>query len=195
LYRGDLYVGIWPWAELWRYERDSKKWFLASRMFTQPALTDKYGHPFQKEIEEHNQSKKFDLAMNAWGQRICGLAPWHDALMIATSAKGPMPQPRQLAFITDEVYSEYGRIWQYRLPGHLNAPVIYRKAGTQIRCVLRPDRLQVLQDGKLLAETTIDPEWIANLRPSAITWSNGLYGRSTCRLSDMTSTLRHEKDR
>ncbi len=189
LYRGDLYVGVWPWAELWRYERDTKQWSLAERMFTRPALTDRFGHPFQKEIQEHLQSTKANLAINDWGQRVCGLAPWRGALMIATSAKGPMAHDRQLSFLTDEVYAEYGRVWQYHLPGHLSVPVEYRKNATRIQCLLHRDRLEVLQDGKLIGTTAIEPGLLSDLRPASITWADGMYGRSACKLSEKASTL------
>ncbi|GAH49893.1 unnamed protein product, partial [marine sediment metagenome] len=155
LYRGDLYVGVWPWAELWRHDRGTGKWTLVSRMFTHPPLTDKSYHPFQTEIESYNRANKANMVGNLWGQRICGLAPWHDSLMVATSAKSPIERDPRMPFLTDEVYEEYGRIWRYTLPGHLSAPIAYKSGGTELQCVLKRDRLQVLQDGKLVSETAM----------------------------------------
>lgn len=190
LYRGDLYVGVWPWAELWRYERDSQKWSLASRMFSQPALTDQSGHPYQQEIEEHNRAHKTAVVINEWGQRICGLAPWRDSLMIATSAKGPMSQDRSLQFLTDAVYEEYGRVWRYHLPGHLTAPLSYKPGRTKVQCVLQRDRLQVWQDDQLIAESSIDPRLVVDLKSTKIVWGKGLHGQAACKLTETESTLR-----
>ncbi|MBM3957129.1 MAG: hypothetical protein FJ313_03665, partial [Gemmatimonadetes bacterium] len=116
-------------------------------------------------------------------QRICGLAPWRDSLIVATSAKGPMERDPSLTFLTDEVHEQYGRLWRYTLPGHLSAPIRYVPRPTRIRCELRPDRLRVLQDGALRGEATFDPKLLEGLKPAAITWGQGLHGPTTCRLT------------
>jgi hypothetical protein len=188
LYRGDLYVGVWPWAELWRYDRDRDEWTLVDRPFTTPAPTAAAGHPFEAEITRYNEDHGTKVVMNLWGQRICGLAPWRDSLMVATSAKGPMERDPNLAFLTDEVYAQYGRIWRYTLPGHLSAPVRYTPAATRLTCELLPDRLRVLQDGTLRGEATLDPRLLEGLKPAAITWGRGLYGATTCRLQEREVT-------
>ncbi|MEQ1828464.1 MAG: hypothetical protein ABL921_21055 [Pirellula sp.] len=190
LYRGDLYVGVWPWAELWRYDHDSQNWSLESRMFSQPALTDLSGHPYQKDIEELNRANKTAVVINEWGQRICGLAPWRNSLMIATSAKGPMPHNRSLPFLTDAVYAEYGRVWRYHLPGHLTAPLSYKPGRTKVQCLLQLDRLQVWQDDKLVAESIIDAGLLADLKPTKIVWGEGLFGRASCKLIEKESNLK-----
>jgi hypothetical protein len=191
LYRGDLYVGVWPWAELWRYDHDTAKWTLASRMFRDPSLTDQSGHPYEHELIAYNQEHGTNIVYNLWGQRVCGLAPWRDSLMVATSAKGPQDRDPRLAFLTDEVYEQYGRVWQYTLPGHLSAPLEYRPGATTVTCVLHRDRLQVLQDGVVRGEVAIDPALLADLKPARITWGRGLYGRTTCELTErkVTPTL------
>lgn len=184
LYRGDLYVGVWPWAELWRYDRNAQSWTLTGRMFTVPPLTDKFGHPYEEEILAYNKAHGTNLVYNLWGQRICGLAPWRDSLMIATSAKGPMERDRQLPFLTDEVYEQYGRIWRYTLPGHLSAPIQYKPAPTRLTCRLERQRLVILQDGKICGEAPIEPSLVATLKPPArIIWGRGLYGPISCQLT------------
>ncbi len=183
LYRGDLYVGVWPWAELWRYDRDARSWTLASRMFTEPPLTDQVGHPYEGEIIAYNEANGTDIVMNLWGQRVCGLAPWQDSLMIATSAKGPMERDPRLPFLTDEVYEQYGRIWRYALTGHLSATLKSEQRPTEVTCRLERNRLVVLQDGVVRGETSIEPSLLADLRPARITWGRGLFGRTPCRLT------------
>jgi len=183
LYRGDLYVGVWPWAELWRYDRDRAEWSLVDRPFATPPPTDEFGHPFEEDIRLHNEARDPDLVINLWGQRICGLATWRDSLMVATSAKGPMDRDANLPFLTDEVFEQYGRVWRYRLPGHLSAPLRYVEGPTRVRCELWPDRLRVLQDGVLRGEAPFDPQLLKGLKPATITWGRGLYGPTTCRLA------------
>jgi hypothetical protein len=48
IYRGDLYIGVWPWAEIWRYDRDADHWHSMGRAFTGPALTDTVTHPYEQ---------------------------------------------------------------------------------------------------------------------------------------------------
>jgi hypothetical protein len=182
LYRGDLYVGVWPWAELWRYDRDTGGWSLLDRPFTAPEPTAEVGHPYEGEIVRYNEAHGADVVMNLWGQRICGLAPWGDSMMVATSAKGPMERDPNLTFLTDEVYAQYGRVWRYTLPGHLSAPLRYTAGPTQITCEVLRDRLRVLQDGQVRGEAALDPPLPADLRPASITWGRGLYGATSCRL-------------
>ncbi len=188
LYRGDLYVGVWPWAELWRYDRDAGTWTLASRMFNDPPLTDAVGHPYEAEVVAYNQANGTDIVMNQWGQRVCGLAPWRDSLMVATSAKGPMPRDTRMPFLTDEVYEQYGRVWRYTLPGHLSAPLRYTEGPTEITCRVERDRLVILQDGVVRGETAIEPSLLADLQPAGITWGRGLYGRTPCKLTGREAT-------
>jgi hypothetical protein len=38
IYRGDLMVGVWPWAELWRLEKGSPTWKFMGRGFTHPRV-------------------------------------------------------------------------------------------------------------------------------------------------------------
>lgn len=190
LYRGDLYVGVWPWAELWRYDPDTRIWTLASRMFKDPPVTDQVGHPYEAEINAYNEANGTSLVYNNWGQRICGLAPWHDSLMIATSAKGPMERNPSLSFLTDEVFAQYGRIWRYTLPGALAAPVQWTAEPTEIRCTLLRDRLLIEQDGKVIGETRFDPKLLADLVPAKITWAHGLFGRFSGHLRVKQTTPR-----
>jgi len=63
LYGGELYVGVWPWGEVWRYHRDLDQWNLAHRMFTHPPLTEETIHPYELECQA------LGIVANLWGQR------------------------------------------------------------------------------------------------------------------------------
>lgn len=182
IYRGELYVGVWPWAELWRQDRDTGEWALAGRMFERPPISNAWGHPWEGEIRAYNEATGAEVVPNTWGQRVWGLAPWRDSMMVATSAKGPMERDPRLSFLTDEVYAEYGRVWRYTLPGNLAAPLQYRDRPTRIECVVERDRLVVRQDGEVRGEVALDRKLTAGLEPASVTWGRGIFGRTACRL-------------
>lgn len=188
LYRGDLYCGVWPWAELWRRNADSGKWSLTESFFTKPPLTDKVGHPWEAELNAYNEANGTKYAYNEWGHRVCSLGLWQGSLIAATSAKGPMRRDARFKFITDDVYEEYGRVWKHTLPGHLSAPVVYKTGGTELQCVLHRDKLVVLQDGVVRGEVALDPALVADLKPAKVTWGRGLYGRTALKLTNRKTT-------
>ena len=130
LYGGDLYVGVWPWSELWRSDGALDKWAFVRRIFTRPEITDKYGHPFEKEVAEYNQAQSGNIVSNAWGQRVTGLVPQGDALYISTSSKGPEKRETRLAALTDEVFAEYGQVLAHEAAGE---PGGHRPAGDRAR--------------------------------------------------------------
>lgn len=190
IYGGEVYVGVWPWSELWRLDRDSQKWVFVSRMFTQPPVTDKVQHPFEAEVVAFNQANDAKLVANNWGQRLTSMAAWQDSLLLGTSSKGVQTRDTKLSFLTDEVFAEYGRLVRYTLPGNLAAPIKPAAGPTELRCVLTADRLRLEQDGKLLAETSLPPGLVADLKPAKITWGRGLYGRLAGKLSGREVTPR-----
>ena len=62
IYGGDVFVGVWPWGELWRYSPDSKSWAFTRRMFDHPQLSDRVTHPYDAD-------HRGNAASNLWGQR------------------------------------------------------------------------------------------------------------------------------
>ena len=69
VYGGDLFVSVWPWAELWRYVRDADRWDSHGRMFTHPETTSRRTHPYEPEAD------RLGLVTNHWGRRVTGLIP------------------------------------------------------------------------------------------------------------------------
>ena len=61
IYGGDLFVGVVPWAELWRYNTDSDGWTFMSRMFSHPAITNETDHPYE------NECAALGIVANLWG--------------------------------------------------------------------------------------------------------------------------------
>jgi hypothetical protein len=180
LYGGDLYVGVWPWAELWRYDRHTDRWAFLQRMFTQPPLTDKFDHPYEEDIRAYNAARHSTRVINDWGQRLTSMAPWRDSLMLATSAKGTYQHDPAYAFLTDDLCAQYGRVYRFHVPGVLSVPVAWKDQPTQLCCTLEMHHLRIEQDGKLLAEASVPAELVKQLKPASITWGRGLFGPCTC---------------
>ena len=126
IYRGDLLAGVWPWAELWRYDRDASRWHSMGRMFTHPEISDATVHPYEAEAKKHG------LVTNHWGQRVTGLVPLDDSVFISTSAKGTARWEDRYKFLTDAQRREYGAVHRLRMPGNL-ATQINRKSRS--RCL------------------------------------------------------------
>lgn len=176
IYRGELYVGVWPWAEVWRYDADEHDWRFVQRMFTQPPLTDEFTHPYEEDIRAFNEGREEKMVANNWGQRVTSMVPRGTDMILSTSAKGTFQREERLSFLTDEVFAEYGQAHRMTLPGNLAATISPVSGPTHLRLVLRRDRMQIYRDGRLLAEARIAPELVADLQPATITWRYGVFG-------------------
>ncbi|MDP6108282.1 MAG: hypothetical protein QGI33_07605, partial [Candidatus Brocadiia bacterium] len=175
LYRGDLYTGVWPWAELWRYDRPTDQWSLIRRLFTRPPATDEVGHPFEAEIVAYNAAHGTEDVWNNWGQRAHSMAVAGDALYIGTSNKGGVPRPADYTFVDDAMLAEYGLVHRLRLPGHLSCQARWAEGPTTFRFVVSDGRMSVTQDGTQIGEAPLDAT-ATGLEDAEVTWGSGVYG-------------------
>ena len=171
VYGGDLFVGVWPWAELWRYDRDADRWYSHGRMFTHPEVTSRRTHPYEPEAD------RFGLVTNRWGQRVTGLIPLGDSLMISTSAKGTYSWDQKYDFLTDAQRREYGAVLKLRTPGNLAAVMEWTDSPTRFDFVVERDHMLVRQDGKLLASGKLNGFDMTRLAEAKVTLGEGIYGR------------------
>ena len=176
LYRGDLYAGVWPWAELWRYDRNTKQWTAIGRVFTRPPVTDQVAHPFEAEIKAYNAAHGKNNVINDWGQRLTSLAVAGDTLYAGTCNKGGTPRPADYTFIDDAMLKEYGQVQRLRRPGHLCGQVRWVKGPTPFQFLVAGGQMRLAQDGRELASTRLDPSLAAGLKDAKITWGNGMFG-------------------
>jgi len=176
IYRGDLFVGVWPWAELWRRDRDEDRWISMGRLFTHPPLTDKVQHPYEQEVRELNAAQGANIVINQWGQRVASMIPLADALILSTSAKWPCAREPRLTCLTDAVYEEYGQVIRLRMPGNLAATIQPKAGPTRLTFAVATDGMAIQQDGKLLATTRLDAKLTADIQPASITWAHGVFG-------------------
>ncbi|GIT31067.1 MAG: hypothetical protein Ct9H300mP1_31130 [Planctomycetaceae bacterium] len=98
-------MGVWPWAEVWRYNPDSGPWVFMRRMFKHPALSDRISHPYEVENKNHP-------VLNLWGQRVTSLIPNGPDPFISTSSKGVDKwKPKEFPFLAPEKWKSYGKVF------------------------------------------------------------------------------------
>lgn len=174
LYAGELYVGVWPWGELWRYHPDTRTWTFAQRMFTHPPATDETVHPYEKECAA------LGGVANLWGQRVTSLVVDGPSLLVSTSAKSPCEWEPRFDFLPADRWKEYGAVHRLTAPGHVSAPLHWTDGPTVLSFVVTADALQIIQDGKPLARSDLRED-IATAARGAIeleepAWGRGVYG-------------------
>ncbi|MGZ0171183.1 MAG: RidA family protein [Planctomycetales bacterium] len=170
VYRGDLLAGVWPWAELWRRDRDIKKWDFAARMFSHPELTAETTHPYEPEAD------RFGLVRNHWGQRVTSLIPHGDSLLVATSSKGTYEWNDRYEFLTEEQRREYGAVLRLRMPGNLAVQPAWKNGPTNLAFDFDGRKLTVTQDGQPLGECTVGPAFNVDVSELSVNWSRGVFG-------------------
>jgi hypothetical protein len=175
VYGGDVFVGVWPWGELWRYNRDSKSWTFVRRMFDHPSLSDKIVHPYDVE-------NRGNAVGNQWGQRVTSLVTHGTDLMISTSAKWPCDwDATKFPFLAAEKWKSYGSVYRMTMPGHLTATTTWTDGPTTFEFIIRGADVTIKQDGRTLAVTTLTGSLANQIRGLSnlkhATWGNGIYGR------------------
>lgn len=184
LYGGDLYAGVWPWGEVWRYDRDRGKWAFADRMFKHPLPTDAVVHPYETE------TRRVDAVGNLWGQRITGLHPYGAGLAITTSSKSSGPWEPKFSFLTQQQRADYGAVYLATVPGNLAVPFEWKPGPTRLDVKLQGSTLSVAQDGKLLGSVPLPEHLVTAFRPAKITWGEGVFGPFVGKRTDSTASVR-----
>ncbi len=181
IYRGEMFTGVWPWAELWRYNRDVDKWTSMGRAFTHPELTDKQTHPY----EQHTD--RFKIVTNHWGQRITGMIPIGDSLFLSTSAKGTYEWYKKYDFLTDKQRREYGAVLKLTMPGNLAAVLGWTDKPLTLEFLVYADRLVVRQDGREIGSSRFKIEDKTRVTGAKTTWGGGVFGPLNGRLLRQSS--------
>jgi hypothetical protein len=172
LYAGEVFAGVWPWGELWRFHPSRSRWELLQRMFDHPEPSTKITHPY----DEENSAGK---PRNQWGQRVTSLVTNGPHLFVATSAKSPAEwDPQKASWLVPEKWKSYGSVYRITVPGHLSVAAKWTDGPTTFEFGFSDHKLTVYQDGELLGESAIPEQWSAGLRFSAdaIQFGEGLHG-------------------
>jgi len=184
IYGGNLYAGVWPWGEVWRYERDRRGWQFAQRMFNHPKLTDRLPHPYQEE------TSAVDKVANLWGQRVTGLLPYGQDLIITTSSKSGAAWEPRFAFLTPPQRDDYGAVYRANVPGNMAVATRWTSGPTQFKFTLEGEALEVHQDGRLLGKLPLDGERESRLAESRVAFGFGVYGPLRARILEKKASLK-----
>lgn len=182
IYRGNLIVGVWPWAEVWRYNLDEESWHSMGRLFSHPELTDKTTHPYEAE------AKKFGLVANHWGQRVTGMVPLGNSLMLSTSTKGTYQWFDKYKFLTDAQRREYGAVVQLHMPGNLATQIKWKNRPITLEFVVEKNRITIRQDGEVLAKTEFEVDNPGIFQEVTVKWGQGVFGALNGRVNSKSFT-------
>jgi hypothetical protein len=174
VYGGDVFVGVWPWGELWRYNPDSRKWAFTQRMFDHPPLSNRITHPY--DVENNGG----DVG-NQWGQRVTSLVPGGASLFVSTSAKWPAEwDADKFAFLAPKKWKSYGSVYRLTMPGHLSATTKWTDGPTTFEFFTHDNEISISQDGKRIAATSVTGSLTKHLHDTAgladVHWGRGIYG-------------------
>jgi len=181
LYNGELYCGVWPWGELWRY--DGSDWKFSRRLFTHPPLTDQVTHPYETETQA------VDKVYNLWGQRVTGLIPSRGSLYITTSSKGGTPWDPKFNFLSPEQQRDYGAIYRATLPGQASFHLPPSTTPTRFSAVVEGMTLQISINGETKASLPLTTESLFDLSAGEVTFADGLYGPSPLKIEARHHTV------
>jgi len=168
IYGGYLYVGVWPWGEVWRFDQETKTWSFVGRVFEQPTMIKEDQEPFARAMKDK------PAPYNYWGQRVTSLTNFHDSLYIATMNKQGQPHLPVHDFLDDETIAQYGAIHRLHVPGQVAAAFEW-KDETTFRFVAEGNELTIYQDGKLLGRASTTDAMMVDEVP-VIELENGIYG-------------------
>lgn len=173
---GELYCGVWPWAEIWRLDRFSNRWEYVGRPFTHPEPTDAKMHPYEVE------TAAVDPVFNFWGQRITSLLPVGGSLYVGTSAKSCKPFDAKFAFLSNEKHREYGIVHRMQIPGQLTAAFEWTGKSTTLEFAIHTDRMTIAQDGRFIGQAAFEGEKLGPVVVPKVTLKSGVFGELTGKL-------------
>ena len=170
IYGGELYAGVWPWGELWRYDSDANAWAFVTRVFDSPEPNKDDQEPFARAMK----GKADDY--NYWGQRITSLTNHENALYIATFNKRGMPfKPAEHDMIDADTLAQYGRV--HKLVGNTQIATSFEmKPETTFRFIYSDKQMAVYQDGKCIVEISPTAVGLEGRVPTETRLGTGIYG-------------------
>ena len=174
IYGGDLFVGVVPWAELWRYNPDTDRWTFMRRMFSHPPVTDETDHPYE------NECTALGIVANLWEHRVTSLVPHGSLLMLSTSAKTPIEWKPEYDFVGGDRLEEYGAVIRLTMPGNLCVPAKWTDGPTELEFVLDGRTMSIVQDGETLASAEVDGSLATRItggvNTGEVKWGRGVFG-------------------
>ncbi|NLN91746.1 MAG: family 10 glycosylhydrolase [Candidatus Hydrogenedens sp.] len=171
IYRGELYVGIWPWGEVWRRPHARADWHYAARLFTQPPMSADITAPYEIEMNERKAP-----VYNIWGQRVTSLTSYGDTLYASTASKNGALLEEARDFIDPRAEKEYGAFYGLTLPGHGEAPMHWTGKPVAFEVVITPENIILLQDDQPLLQLHRPESGRRGGSQATIQWGQGIFG-------------------
>lgn len=173
IYRGELFVGVWPWAELWRLDPDTSKWIAMGRLFKSPSVTINPVHPYEEEAIASGSGR------NVLGQRITSMIPLENSLLIGTSWKGGENTLDEYKFtlLNKEQREEYGSIHRLKMPGNLSGTLRWKDKPIKLKFVAQGNEMAIWQDGIKIAAAQINPKLLKDIQEYELQLGKGLFGK------------------
>jgi len=170
LYRGELWAGVWPWGELYRF--DGRTWSLAWRAFSSPDIRPELQAPY--EIEASSAG----LVHNVFGQRIAGLTVRDGALYLKTTPKSIDPAGPRPEILFEPWRSEYDAVVCLTESAEAQGRVGWTDGPTELEFLIYADRLEIRQDGRRIG--LVEDEFIGlrDLALDRVAWGRGVFGPS-----------------
>jgi hypothetical protein len=170
LFNGDLYAGIWPWGELWRFNFELKEWHFVDRLYYIPEMSSDLECPYEMEMIPVGGE------FNYWGQRISSMTPFGDSLYISTMNKRGYPYDSVLhSFLSEEALDQYGQIYRLSGPHQITSPISWRNT-TTFRFKISSGTMSIFQDGELLQEKEIPSLDCGCEKAESVVVGNGIFG-------------------
>ncbi|KTD21387.1 hypothetical protein [Legionella londiniensis] len=175
IYRGELFAGVWPWAELWRLDPDTNKWIAMGRLFKSPSVTMNPIHPYEQEASASGATR------NQLGQRITSMIPFGDSLLMGTSWKTGENTIDKYKFslISKSKRDEYGALHRLKMPGSIVGGFVWKDEPVKLKFVAQGNEMAIWQDGKKIASTSIDPKILKDIPEYEIYLGKGVFGKFT----------------
>lgn len=171
IYRGDLYVGVWPWGEIWRLQHPAAEWEYIGRAFQTPEITRSPDQPGDNAV----RALGLDIDSDSWGQRIHSLVPFQDALYVATMNKFEQQYDESWGFLTPDDLAQYGAVLTLRADANVACDFTW-KPETTLRFEFVPAQIGVFQDGEQLCTLPLAEGQLSRLDASRIVNGFGAYG-------------------
>ncbi len=164
IYGGELYVGMYPWGQVWRLDRSVNQWDYI-RLFDSPPFTS-VKYPYLRECYIWD-----------WAQRIDYLTPFNGALVAGMGSMGQNPRETEGYPCLDWLHRlEYGKVKQLTLPNSTMGQINWTDGPTELEFILGEDGQYIIQDGVVLAyhPGKFKSEW--NNKMLQVVYGVGAYG-------------------
>ena len=173
IYRGELFAGVWPWAELWRLSPDSTKWLTMGRLFSSPNVSENPIHPYETEASASGS------VFNQLGQRLTSMVAHKDSLLMGTSWKigETIIDEYKFSLLNREQRMEYGAIHRLKMSGNLTGLLTWKDHPTKLLFMAKNGEMAIFQDGEKIASTEFDTTTIKDMQEYNIKFGHGVFGK------------------